>query len=264
MRHLGVGDIDPMNEIELRDVTTFADIHACLRLQKETWQMPDAEMTGSKFFVIAKHAGMPAIGAFDGTGRVVGYLFTFLGRFHGTLAYYSHQLAVAADWRDRGVGLRLKLAQRERALGDGVDLVVWTYDPLQSRNAHFNLNKLGVIVRRYIPNFYGEQAKNVFDAGIGSDRVFAEWWVRTPKVERALRGESYRPRLETASLEIPADINDVKRHDDRAALLWRLNTRERFQSRLSRGLVAVTLSYDRDANRSRYIFADSRELERAD
>jgi predicted GNAT superfamily acetyltransferase len=249
-----------LNEIELRDIVTFADIHACLRLQKETWGMPDVDVTGAKFFVIAKHAGMPAIGAFDRSGVLVGYLYTFLGRFHGTLAYYSHQLAVAAEWQDKGVGRRLKLAQRERALRDGVDLVVWTFDPLQSRNAHFNLNKLGGIVRRYVVNFSGEQNKTVFDAGIGSDRVFAEWWVRSAKVEQALRGEAYRSAIVAAGVEIPSDINAVKARDERAALLWRLHTRERFQSRLSRGLVAVSLEYDRVTDRSRYVFADSREV----
>jgi predicted GNAT superfamily acetyltransferase len=249
-----------LDEIELRDITTFTEIHACLKLQKETWGMPDVDMTGAKFFVIAKHGGLPAIGAFDRSGQLVGYLYTFMGRFQGALAYYSHQLAVAKEWQDRGVGRSLKLAQRERALRDRVDLVVWTYDPLQSRNAHFNLNKLGAVVRRYVVNFYGEQNKTVFDAGIGSDRVFAEWWVRSQRVELALRGEPYRPALMTASLEIPSDINAVKERDERAALLWRLHTRERFQSRLSRGLVAVSLEYDRTTDRSRYVFADAREV----
>jgi predicted GNAT superfamily acetyltransferase len=249
-----------VDDIELRDVTTFADIHACVRLQKVTWGMPDLDVTSAKMFVIAQHAGMPAIGAFDASGELVGYVFTLLSRFHGTLAYYSHQLAVAAAWRDRGVGRRLKLAQRDRALRDGVELVVWTFDPLQSRNAHFNLDKLGAVVRRYIVNFYGEQNRTVFDAGIGSDRVFAEWWVRSPKVEAALRGEAYRPGVVTAGLEIPSDVNAVKARDERAALLWRLHTRERFQSRLSRGLVAVSLEYDRSIDRSRYVFVDAREV----
>lgn len=249
-----------MDDVELRDITAFSDIQACLRLQKATWGMPDADMTGTKFFVIAKHAGLPAIGAFDASGDLVGYLYTFLGRFHGTIAYYSHQLAVDAEWRDKGVGLKLKLAQRERALRDNVDLIVWTYDPLQSRNAHFNLNKLGAVVRRYVVNFYGEQNMTVFDAGIGSDRVFAEWWVRSRKVALALAGGTYRPQLATAPLAIPADITGIKERDEHAALLWRLRTRERFQSRLSRGLVAVSLDYDRESRRSRYVFADGREL----
>jgi predicted GNAT superfamily acetyltransferase len=252
-----------LDELELREVTTITDIHACLRLQKETWGMPDVEMTGAKFFVIAKHAGTPALGAFDRTGRLVGYLYTFLGRFHGTMAYYSHQLAVAGGWQDKGVGHRLKLAQRERALREGIDLVVWTFDPLQSRNAHLNLNKLGAVVRRYVVNFYGEQNKTIFDAGIGSDRVFAEWWVRSPRVEMALRGERFRPAILTSGLEIPSDINAVKEHDERAALLWRLHTRERFTSRLSRGLVAVGLDHDKATDRSRYVFADAREVQLA-
>ena len=249
-----------MEEIELRDITKVEDIEKCVDLQRETWRMPDVDVTSAKFFIIASHAGTPAIGAFDRTGRLVGYLYTLLGRFDGVLAYYSHQLAVAEDFRNMGVGYRLKLAQRDRALRDGVPLIVWTYDPLQSRNAHFNLNKLGVVVRRYVVNFYGDQNWTVFDAGIGSDRVFAEWWVRSPKVELALGGSAFQPALARAGLEIPADINTVKRRDEREALLWRLHTRERFLSRLSRGLVAVALEHDPASDQSSYIFADAREV----
>lgn len=254
------GRIGVDEAFEIREITSFADIDKCLDLQRATWGMPDLEVTGSHLFVIARHAGTPALGAFDRSGELVGFLHTLLANFDGTPAYYSHMLAVREGSRNHGVGYALKLAQRDRAMRDNVPLVVWTYDPLQSRNAHFNLNKLGAIVRRYTPNFYGEQNKTVFDAGIGSDRVFAEWWVRSEKVERALAGSRYRPALVTTGLEIPADINVVKATDDRAALLWRLHTRERFVSRLSRGLVAVGLEHAPGDDLSRYVFADAREV----
>jgi predicted GNAT superfamily acetyltransferase len=255
---------DKSDQFELREISTFRDIDACIALQRKTWRMADADMTPSRLFVVARYAGVPPVGAFHRDGSLLGFVFTLPARFEGTQAYYSHMLAVEEEWRDQGVGYRLKLAQRERAIADGVPLVVWTYDPLQSRNAHFNLNKLGVVVRRYVVNFYGEHHNTAFDSGIGSDRVFAEWWVRSPKVRLALHGERFQPALTAPAMEIPADIAAVRRKGgDQAALLWRLHTRERFQSRLSRGLVAVALEHDPEAATSRYVFADAREVDGA-
>ena len=251
---------DAAGDLELREIKTFGEIDACVALQRQTWGMPDLEVTGSHLFVIAAYSGTPAIGAFAADGRLVGFLHMLFANFYGTPAYYSHMLAVDESWRDKGVGYRLKLAQRDRALENDVPLVVWTFDPLQSRNAHFNVNKLGAVIRRYVVNFYGENNFTVFDAGIGSDRVFAEWWVRSEKVERALAGERFRPATTAAGVEIPADINRIKRTDHGSALLWRLHTRERFQSRLSRGLVAVALEHEPDSEHSTYVFADAREV----
>lgn len=249
-----------MSGIELREITSFEEIEACIELQKRTWGLPDIDVTPSRLFVIARYAGTPPIGAFDGRGELVGFVHTLLAHVDGTPAFYSHMLAVAEDWRDRGVGYALKLAQRDRALRQNVPLVVWTFDPLQSRNAHFNLNKLGVVVRRYIPNFYGERHDSVFDSGIGSDRVFAEWWVRSPRVEAALAGERFTPAGTFSEVAIPAHVTELIRSDREAALLARLRTRQRFQSRLSRGLVAVALEHQDGTEQSRYVFVDAREV----
>jgi predicted GNAT superfamily acetyltransferase len=249
-----------LSEFEVREIRTFPEIEACIGLQKRTWGMPDIDLTPSRLFVIARHTGTPPVGAFDARGELVGFVHTLRAQFEGTDAFYSHMLAVEEAWRDHGVGHALKLAQRERALALGVGLIVWTFDPLQSRNAHFNLNKLGAVVRRYEPNFYGESHNSVFDAGIGSDRVFAEWWVRSHKVESALRGERFVPIGNHTEVEIPATIDEIKRSDREAALLARLRTRERFQSRLSRGMVAAALEHDPGAVVSRYLFVDAREV----
>jgi predicted GNAT superfamily acetyltransferase len=253
-----------VDRIELRDITTFGEIDACIALQRATWGMDDVDLTPARLFVVARHAGTPPIGAFDATGRLVGFVYTLPARHETGAAYYSHMLAVDEGWRDKGVGYRLKLAQRERALRDDVAVILWTFDPLQSRNAHFNLNKLGAVVRRYVVNFYGERHHTAFDAGIGSDRVFAEWWVRSPSVERALAGGSPEATGLTGGIEIPADINAIKRRDHHEALLWRLRTRQRFQSHLSRGLVAVALHHKERDEFSQYIFADMREVQLAD
>ena len=247
--------------LEIRDVTSFEDIDQCMTMQRTTWRLPDADITPSRLFILARWAGTPPIGAFDESGCLRGFLHTIPARFGGTPSYYSHMLAVDESQRDSGIGYALKLEQRRRALADGVPLVVWTFDPLQSRNAHFNINKLGVVVRRYVEDFYGAQHASVFDAGIGSDRVFAEWWVGSPHVARAIEGQAVAPTGLEPFVEIPADFNAIKQTDQEQALLWRLRTREQFQSRLSRGLVAVALVRDATSRMSRYIFEQGEAVE---
>jgi predicted GNAT superfamily acetyltransferase len=248
---------------EIREIERFDEIEKCMDLQRRTWSMPDVDLTPPRLFVVARHAGTPALGAFRLDGGLVGFLHTLPARFAGIEAFYSHMLAVDEGLRDAGIGYALKLEQRRRALAMGVRLVVWTFDPLQSRNAHFNINKLGVVVRRYEENFYGEHHASVFDAGIGSDRVFAEWWVGSDRVERALAGDRVAAAGAPAVVEIPSDFNAVKRSSHEEALLWRLRTRERFQSCLSRGLGVVGLVRDPAAARSRYTFADAEAVENA-
>lgn len=246
-----------MSEYEIREVRDFADIEACVELQRATWGMPDVDVTPSRLFVVARYAGTPPIGAYDARGSLVAFLHTLPSRFGGVHSYYSHMLAVDERLRDGGVGHALKLEQRRRALADGVPLVVWTFDPLQSRNAHFNIiNKLGVVVRRYVENFYGEHHASVFDAGIGSDRVFAEWWVGSERVARVLAGGRPATSGLEPYVEIPRDVNAVKRDDPHEALVWRLRSRERFQSRLSRGLGVFAFVNDPSSPTSRYVFGD--------
>ena len=244
-----------MTAFDLRPIQSLPDIDQCIELQRSTWGMPEVDLTPPRLFIVARWAGTPPIGAFDEGGRLLGFVHTLLANHNGTPAFYSHMLAVDESLRDSGIGYRLKLAQREQARAQNVPLVVWTFDPLQSRNAHFNLNKLGAVVRGYVVNFYGEQHASVFDAGIGSDRVFAEWWVASNRVARALSGEPPSPDSSLDSLEIPADFNAVKRSDHQQALICRLQTREAFQSRLSRGLVAVGLERDLERGTSRYRFS---------
>ena len=243
-----------MKPFEIREIASFADIGQCVELQRSTWGMPEIDITPARLFVTARWAGTPPLGAFDASGRVVGFLHTIPARFGGTPSFYSHMLAVDERLRDTGIGFALKLEQRRRALADGVPLVVWTFDPLQSRNAHFNINKLGVVVRRYVENFYGEQHASVFDAGIGSDRVFAEWWVGSDRVERVLAGERRAATGLEPFVEIPSDFAAIKRTGLEQALIWRLRTREQFQSRLSRDLAADGFVRDAESGTSRYIF----------
>lgn len=243
----------------IRPIESFGEIEQCIALQRTTWGMADVDITPGRLFVIARHASAPPLGAFDERGRLVGFVHTLYGRFGGTLCYFSHMLAVEESLRNTGIGYRLKLAQRQQALADGVPLVVWTFDPLQSRNAYFNLMKLGAVARRYVDNYYGEQHSTVFDSGIGSDRLFAEWWVGSRRVDNALRGEPDALPTHAPRVEIPDDIAAIKRTDEQQALIWRLKVREQFASLFSRGLLAVGVERDPGAAVSRYVFAEASE-----
>ena len=247
----------------IRPIESFDEIESCIELQRTTWGMADVDITPGRLFVIARYASAPPLGAFDATGRLVGFVHTLYGRFNGTTCFFSHMLAVEESQRNTGVGYRLKLAQREQALAEGVRLVVWTFDPLQSRNAYFNLMKLGAVARRYVDNYYGERHTPVFDSGLGSDRLFAEWWVGSRRVDEALRGESRALPTHGPRVEIPADIASVKREDQEQALIWRLKVREQFTSIFSRGLVAVGIQRVEGGDVSRYAFAESSEVDDA-
>jgi predicted GNAT superfamily acetyltransferase len=174
------------------------------------------------------------------------------------VVYHSHMAAVREDLRHRDIGYRIKLAQRQAAIEAGIPLIIWTFDPLQSRNAHFNINKLGAVIRRYEENYYGEGASTVFDPGVPSDRVFAEWWVRSPHVEAALGGA--RPQVEEdQSVIIPYDINSIRQQSVEEHLRWRLRVREDFQSKLGRGPIVRGFVSDGESEESRYILGPDEE-----
>src|SRR5215207_2524805 len=148
------------DEIVIRECTKVEEFDQCVRLQREAFGLPDLELSPRRHLIVARSAGGFTLGAFDGE-RMVGYVLNQIAVWRGPragaeeTAGYSHMMAVAKDYQNRGVGARLKWAQRARVLSEGRRLVRWTWDPVQSRNAHFNLNRLGVVVRSYAPNYYG-------------------------------------------------------------------------------------------------------------
>jgi predicted GNAT superfamily acetyltransferase len=149
----------------------------------------------------------------------------------------------------------MKLKQRDFAIAAGIPLIIWTFDPLQSRNAHLNINKLGAIIRRYEENYYGEGLSAVFGSDVPSDRVFAEWWVRSPHVEAALAGN--RPQVaEAQPVFIPENIQQVSAQSVAEHLQWRLRVRADFMQMLKRGLIARGFERDSASGTSRYLFGD--------
>src|SRR5258708_30100453 len=140
--------------IVVRKCAALKEYEACVHLQREIWGEADLEVERVTMFVVAAITGGQVSGAFDGE-RLVGYTLALAGLRENTKYLHSHQTGVCAEYRDRGVGRSLKLFQREEALGRGIRLIEWTFDPLELKNAHFDLNRLGAIGRRSIPNPYG-------------------------------------------------------------------------------------------------------------
>ncbi len=244
-------------DIEIRECSSVDDFKQCIELERAVWKDDDIGIMPIRLYMISKACNAPTIGAFESTGRLVGFVHTMIALMDKRVVYHSHLAAVMEGLRHRDIGFRMKLAQRQHAISAGVPLIIWTFDPLQSRNAHLNINKLGAIVRRYECNYYSEGLSTVFDSGVPSDRIFAEWWVSSPHVESVLAGN--RPRLEgqSESVLIPEDINKVRARSAEEHLQWRTRVREGFQTRLGGGL--IVRGFERADGTSRYLLGPDQE-----
>ncbi|HYP53868.1 MAG TPA: GNAT family N-acetyltransferase [Pyrinomonadaceae bacterium] len=243
--------------VAVRECTTVEEFDACVQLQREAFGLPELELSPRRHLIVSRGAGGWVLGAFDGP-RLVGFVLHLVAVYGGEVGGYSHMMAVAKEFQNRGVGSRLKWAQRERAAAEGRARIKWTFDPVQARNAHFNLNRLGVVVRRYEENFYGTDystATGEFGRplGLDSDRLVAEWDLRSPRVERLARGETPDGRRDAeATVEIPPDWGALLRTEPDAARRELLRVRGEFQAALARGLVCA--AFERDPPRPRYLF----------
>src|SRR5580658_6727869 len=192
--------------IEIRHCTTLEEYQDCVRIEHITWGPELAEPTG--MFVVAHHTGGQVLGAFDGK-RLVGFTLAVAGVRRGRPFLHSHQTAVLPEYRDKGIGRLLKLFQREDALHRGINLVEWTFDPLELKNAYFNLVRLGAIARRYIPNCYGITGSPLH-AGLPTDRLVAEWWLDSDRV-RGILADNPSPLGEsTVRIALPSNIGALK------------------------------------------------------
>jgi predicted GNAT superfamily acetyltransferase len=252
--------------LDIRPLTTVDEVRACEELQFQAWQMSDyREVVPLHMMVAIVKGGGLLLGAFDG-GELLGFVFGFPGvRAQGQPKHYSHMLAVRPGAQGRGIGRRLKLAQRQAILDRGLDLVTWTYDPLESRNATLNLARLGTICRTYIRDLYGAMTDGL-NAGLPTDRFEVEWWLASEHVARRLAGEEAprpaggapvnvtrpggggfrRPgRIDLAldapvvEVEVPADYQALKAGAPELALEWRLATRQIFETYFAAGYTVV-------------------------
>ena len=249
--------------IIIRDIDGGAEMRAVEGLQKEVWGIPDLDVVPLSHLVAAKAAGGILVGAFD-RQTLIGFAYGFVSYEHGKVTHHSHMLAVKAAFRNCDLGRRLKLAQRERVLAQGINLMTWTFDPLQSLNAHFNFNKLGVLSDRYFVNFYGTDAASFLHRN-GTDRLWVTWPLTSGRVTERLQGtvsaldlEKVLPLVqlgfddfprrndlteglsrEQALIEIPADINDLERKSSELAFEWREATRWAFTEALAAGYLVM-------------------------
>ena len=172
--------------MEIRPVADHAEYHAVERLQAEVWNLPDVEIVPLHVLVTAAKNGGLLLGAFDGD-RLAGFVFGFPGLTpEGRLKHCSHMAGVHPAYRDQNLGYWLKLAQREAVLAQGIDLITWTFDPLEARNAWLNFRKLGAVCNTYLRNVYGDM-RDGLNAGLPSDRLQVDWWIGSERVEGRLR-----------------------------------------------------------------------------
>jgi len=224
-------------EIIVRKCQKLEEFHQCVDLQREIWGEADLEVEPATMFVVAAHSGGQVLGAFDG-GRLVGYTLAVVGLRNGVPYLHSHMTGVQVDYRDRGVGRMLKLFQREEALGRGIRLIQWTFDPLELRNAHFNLNRLGVICRSYLPNLYGVTTSPLHH-GMDTDRLLAEWHLDSKRVIAAIQDLAKDPVEAPAIIELPGELERWQREDSAEFTRVQARIREEFRNWFARGYAAV-------------------------
>ena len=229
--------------ITIKSLSTLEHFERCVVLQIEVWGYSDGDVIPRRVFVVAERIGGQVLGAFDGD-NLVGFAMSLPGYRHGKSYLHSHMLAVLPPYRNSGIGRRLKLAQRDDAIARGFDLMEWTFDPLEIRNSHLNISRLGVIVRRYQADFYGPSSSPL-QGGLPTDRLYAEWWLRSGRVTDLLRGKP-QPQQILERITVPHTIYQWKQDPQQRSLARTLqsNNRMALESAFQRGLVVV--GYERD------------------
>jgi predicted GNAT superfamily acetyltransferase len=263
--------------IVFRDVESIDEIKALEDLQIEAWGDDERDIVPLNQFAAARYVGGTLIGAFDAE-KLVGFVYGFYGHIRGRIVHHSHMLAVSPGYRRHNLGFRLKSEQRDRVVADGLtDRMTWTFDPLQSLNAHFNFRKLGVVSDTYKVNVYGKEGASFLHRN-GTDRLFVTWLLNSERVQRLISGEhaadpshsaprllrcseSGHPRPDAditpmlpgsryAAIEIPADINAIEKTDFSLARKWREETRSVFLEAISAGYSVVDYSLENERSGS--------------
>jgi predicted GNAT superfamily acetyltransferase len=275
-----------MNNITIRDLATIDEFRQVVGLEKAIWGYTDeGDLVTVPVFIFTVHRGATLIGAFAPDGRMAGFAYAVVGMKNRTPMMWSHMAGVLPEFRG-GLGFRLKLAQRERALAQGYDLIEWTFDPLQAMNAHFNFAKLGGVVEEYAPNFYGEST-SALHRGTPTDRVVLSWKIAEPHVVRRLEQQSTALRVKSHEvadapivnttamdgewrktkkldltikerrvwIEIPTGFTEMQQRAPERALAWRMDVRQMFDEYLAKGYRAVDFVLQRDAGFGRYLLA---------
>ena len=257
--------------IAIRDIQTVQELLQVEQLQKEVWGVADREVLPALAMIPMREVGGVLLGAFE-NGKLIGFSFAFPGFEEGKPILHSDMLAVLPSYRSLGLGLQLKLAQREQALEKNVDTITWTFDPLQSLNANLNFGKLGVVSDRYFVNYYG--ATTSFLHSTGTDRLWVTWQLNSEWVKERLAAPTSKVALDdklpiiiavgsdeepitaltfetsTVYLEIPGDYNKLIRERNELAVSWREATRDAFMKALAEGYIVNDFSFIKTTERS--------------
>jgi predicted GNAT superfamily acetyltransferase len=236
--------------IEIRVLTSTEEIKKAVALQKNIWGFEDTDLLPVRLFVTAGKIGGQAFGAYD-ADRLIGFCLAIPGvKPTGKPYLHSHMLGVAPEYRDFGVGRMLKLHQREEALERSLDLMEWTFDPFELKNAYFNIERLGAIVRRYVRNQYGTTSSHLH-GGLPTDRCTAEWWLASGRVKGTLAGTpSARPPVEER-IALPAGIAEIRTREPKRARQIQSDMSGRFLEYFERGLAVI--GFERSAGEGTYL-----------
>jgi predicted GNAT superfamily acetyltransferase len=224
--------------IEARALHTLTEFQEAVRLQKQIWGFAEIELLPVRLFVVATKIGGQAFGAFDGD-RMIGFCVAIPGLKPSGMSYlHSHMLGVLPEYNNRGVGKALKVEQRHDALTRSIDLIEWTFDPLEIKNAYFNIERLGTTVRRFVLNQYGTTTSSLH-GGMPTDRCVAEWWISSLHVEAVLA--SQRPEIKDvgARIEVPAEISVLRKENPKKAREIQKKVSEQFMEHFGRGLAVI-------------------------
>ena len=251
--------------VRIRSCAGRDELDACVQLQIDTWGYADGDVIPRRVFVVAQHIGGQVVGAFDvtraenpeGTAEnLIGFAMSLPGVKPGSepeaqpVPYlHSHMLAVSAAYRNDGIGRQLKLFQRVEAIGRGIGLMEWTFDPLEIKNCFLNIHKLGVIVRSYTPDFYGVSSSRL-QGGLPTDRMHAEWYLRSVPVQASIAGTPVHRLDIEETIMIPHQVAEWKSSQQglHRAQAVQAENRERFQAAFARGLAVVGFRRDTHGN----------------
>jgi len=241
--------------IEIGPISTREEFESAVELQKAIWGFAEVDLMPVRAFIVATKIGGQAFGAFHG-GRMIGFSLAIPGIKSGPKSYlHSQMVGVLPEYVNRGIGRTIKLAQREDAQKRRIDLIEWTFDPLALKNAYFNIEKLGAVIRRYVFNEYGDSSSHLH-GGLPTDRCTAEWWVESDRVQAALDGRPVsRPAIE-ATVEVPAVIAELRKTDLQQARAIQQTIGERFQKLFDMGLTVI--GFDRSEEKGSYLLGFSK------
>jgi len=224
--------------VEIHRLTKHEDLAGAVRLQKEIWGFEDIELLPLRLFVVAEKIGGQVLGAFDGD-KMVAFCLGIPGLKPGGQYYlHSHMLGVLAEYRNSGLGRQLKLRQRSDALERGISLIEWTFDPLETKNAYFNIERLGAIVRRFVHNQYGTTSSHLH-GGLPTDRLTAEWWVATPRAETISAGQPFQRNIVEARVSVPSDVAELRQHQPDRAREIQAGIADQFDLHFQAGLAVI-------------------------